>query len=511
MAKNKFFYNSIYRGDAPTPTVDRVTFTSTNTVTGNAGADLEVSITGINRIAGETVYWNITGANESDFTDNKGLANSVVLDGNAQATITKTLDNVNSATGEFNFTLRTGSPNTWSQALHTTANVTIGTTPGIVFSGFDSSGTNSGANVYVYETSGDIIVDSLTAYPGIGFVEVLLVGGGGARGLFMRSNAVGIIDNVGSQGGGGAGEFVQSNTTITSTGTVTTATIGSGGTPSAVQFADGDDTTAFGITAKGGGGGGRSWPLVGTLNPDNITLSQLGYFTGNIHGRPGGSSGGAASEVIVIPIYTRPTDYANTANIWAEDTNGILSPGLGSLNAWSGMIGEVKSNTAVSGLGNDGGQAGGAAYSNLDGSSLGAYDSIFEIKSRTIGPDRLYANLAMWSLGGGGGGGANTSGSAPNVNWRTDQRGGAGGDGYTTTIWTTDGSSQSYAGGGGGGGMTRTRGDYFDMISATFSGPSGIGYNGPGGGGGGNSTAGGNAQDGIVVVRAPSTYKILQV
>ena len=49
------------------------------------------------------------------------------------------------------------------------------------------------------------------------------------------------------------------------------------------------------------------------------------------------------------------------------------------------------------------------------------------------------------------------------------------------------------------------------MISATSSGPSGIGHDGPGGGGGGNSTAGGNAQDGIVVIRAPSTYKILQV
>lgn len=510
MAKNKFFYNSIYRGDAPVATVDPVTFTSTNAVTGTAGADLVVSITGINRIAGEIVYWNITGANETDFSDLKGLANSVVLDGNAQATITKTLDNVNAATGTFNFTLRTGSPNTWSKALHTTASITIGETPGMVFSGFDSSGTNSGANVYVYSNSGDIVVDSLPAFTGIGYVDVLLVGGGGARGSFLRSNVTGIIDNVGSSGGGGAGEFWQTNTTITSTGTATTASIGSGGTAANDSFSNGGNTTAFGLTALGGGGGGRSWPLIATTNPDNTTYSQTGFSTGVIKGKAGGSSGGAASEAWYVPALglTPPTSQTNTVDIWRQDTNNVLGPSSGSLNVWQAAIGEVQSKTASNGLGNDGGQAGGGAYSSSAGGTT-VNNSIFNLASRTTGPDTLYANISMYPMGGGGGGGANVAGGSPAVNWvGGGTKGGAGGNGYTTTKWTTDGSSESYAGGGGGGGTTRSRLDYFSMISGTSNGDNGVGSDGPGGGGNGTNASG---QNGIVVVRAPTTYRILQV
>lgn len=75
-------------------------------------------------------------------------------------------------------------------------------------------------------------------------VELLLVGGGGGGGRFQDAR-------LASAGGGGAGGFIHRTDFELAAGTYAVS-VGAGG----AVAANGDDTTAFGLTAHGGGAGG---------------------------------------------------------------------------------------------------------------------------------------------------------------------------------------------------------------------------------------------------------------
>ena len=107
-----------------------------------------------------------------------------------------------------------------------------------------SGGTEVVAGGYRYHTftsSGTLTVTSP------GDLEVLMVAGGGGGG----SGNVG-LDGAG--GGGGAGGLIQQTVTVTAQAySIVVGNGGAGGSNGAGTA--GDDTTAFGLTADGGGGG----------------------------------------------------------------------------------------------------------------------------------------------------------------------------------------------------------------------------------------------------------------
>ena len=123
------------------------------------------------------------------------------------------------------------------------------------------------ANGFIYHTftsDGNFVVAS-----GNGTVEVLIVGGGGGGSDYNGPGNAG--------GGGGAGGLVHHASLAISTGTYPVV-VGAGGpdnpSPNGANIAaNGEDSTAFGMVAKGGGGAG-------------------GYTSG---GRPGGSGGGGGT------------------------------------------------------------------------------------------------------------------------------------------------------------------------------------------------------------------------
>ena len=135
--------------------------------------------------------------------------------------------------------------------------------------GGNQSGGPSGfpANGFKYHTftsDGDFVVAS-----GNGTVEVLIVGGGGGGSDYNGPGNAG--------GGGGAGGLVHHAALAISSGTYPIV-VGAGGpdnpSPNGEYIAaNGEDSTAFGMVAKGGGGAG-------------------GYTSG---GRPGGSGGGGGT------------------------------------------------------------------------------------------------------------------------------------------------------------------------------------------------------------------------
>lgn len=141
-------------------------------------------------------------------------------------------------------------------------------------------------------------------WPGIGpyIIDYLVIGGGGAGGSGYYAGA----------GGGGAGGVISGNISVTP-GTSYTLVIGAGGSGSYISGGtapNGNNTTAFGQTAIGGGGGGSqgsgganggSGGGVGynAGGPGSGTTGQ-GYAGGtnsfNITGTAGGSGGGGAGH-----------------------------------------------------------------------------------------------------------------------------------------------------------------------------------------------------------------------
>jgi len=233
-----------------------------------------------------------------------------------------------------------------------------------------------------------------------GEVEYLIVAGGGSGG-----NGYG--------GGGGAGGVVSGTTTITPQSY--TITVGNGAPSKVVNDNrvtgdNGENSTAFGLTALGGSGGG------GQSNPSGLN---------------GGSGGGNAGSA-----------------------GGNPGVGLQSASASGGF-----GNNGGAGNGTPGGGGGGAGSAGGDSSGDVAGNGGIGISSLITGPAQFFA---------GGGGGANTSGA---IETQSTSRGlggiGGGGIGQGRSIF--DGTAGAPNTGGGSGGSD---GRYFSP--STFPGGSGI-------------------------------------
>jgi hypothetical protein len=280
--------------------------------------------------------------------------------------------------------------------------------------------------------------------------DVLIIAGGGGGGMDMG-------------GGGGAGGLIYrqgisisagTNAIVVGSGGAGAPAASTGGQPSGHEFTvnatAGEDTTAFGYTADGGGyGGSARW------NGTNNSIS------GSAGGVPssGGSGGGASG-------------YGYTGN--GDNGTNYLAGGA----------------VSTAGQGNAGGQGRVGYYSGGGGGASEAGWHYDISSSYAEGGDGIQINIDgnnyYWA--GGGGGGAYSK-----------DRGGHGGEGGGGggAVGTTTGGSGINAGSAGGGGT-----NYQQTVGAGGD----AGANTGGGGGGGahyNNSAnkGGAGGSGIVIVR----------
>lgn len=255
----------------------------------------------------------------------------------------------------------------------------------------DDSGTPPAFdNMQVFTSDG-----TFTVPEGITEVEVLIVAGGGGGGGSAGAGASGA--------GGGAGGVVYAQN-VQVTDPTYTIVVGAGGASSGVnsdtQGTNGENSSAFGLTALGGGGGGSRNPGDGT-------------------GKDGGSGGGVGSQVSGVQ--------------GAGLQPGSASGGFGSNGGDSGFIGGTGDDNA-SGGGGGAGATGGTGQDNVRSGNGGIGRYYGDIFGTSVGDDGWFA---------GGGGGGNPGGS------RTVGLGGKGGG--------ADGGSNDAAnamdntGGGGGG------------------------------------------------------------
>ena len=251
---------------------------SVTLVSNIAGEDSTQNISGINSVTANSFHGdgsNLTGVGASfgnssvnssgiaTFSQVKTLNGTVSLNKHSVGIGTTTTAGrnagVSTATGALHFNtslkqLEYYGGNKWIQITDSNFTVEGGT-----------QSTFGSYTLFTFTSSGTLIVG------GSDDIDIFLVGGGGQGGLPSGSSNYG--------GGGGAGGLVWvtgykvpagSHSIVVGLGGAKTQT-GSGNR----QGNDGQDSTAFGLTAKGGGGGGGQG---GTAN-----------------GRPGGSGGGAGS------------------------------------------------------------------------------------------------------------------------------------------------------------------------------------------------------------------------
>ena len=274
-----------------------------------------------------------------------------------------------------------------------------------------------------------------------GTIEVLLVGGGGGGGRALGG------------GGGGGGVVHLSKVTVTAN-TSYSIVVGNGG-PSETN---GQNTTAFGATAAGGGtsgthdsGNGISGGSGGGAASNNSRLNQGGETSGNIigannginnvgtiHGKPGGNMTTARTA--------DPTRAAGGGGAGAPglDTNsnvlgdtgqygmgsggeGIINNILGSSYYWGGGGGGSGHSLQFGGWGGRGGGGGGAGSSGQGGGGAGIGGG-FAINSG--------ANGGSGNNASGGAGGANTGGGGGGGNWFYSS-GGSGGSGIVIIRYST--------------------------------------------------------------------------
>ncbi len=277
---------------------------------------------------------------------------------------------------------------------------------------FDASGgtssTYTGYKVATFLSSGTFTPTMA------GTVDVLLVGGGGGGGS-------------GRGGGGGAGGMLY-RTGLSVTAQSYTITIGAGGDGSTQHNSDpptnGGDTTAFSVTAKGGGAGGS-----GVTGTTSISIGQVGGSGG---GTTHGADGPAASNQGTFSGWTSKGNAGGNGNGTDNESAG-----------GGGGAGAVGQDADASGNGGDGG--------------IG-----FQNDYRT-GSNQYYAG------GGGGGFGADvgaTSGNGGNGG------GGNGSAGAATTATGPATAGTANTGGGGGGGVYIT--NFSDANSHGQAGGSGI-------------------------------------
>ena len=267
---------------------------------------------------------------------------------------------------------------------------------GRVLSGYASGGTESvvdGYKIHTFTTSSDFNVVT----PGV--VEYLIIGGGGGGG--------------GTHGGaGGGGGFIQGHALVKSGSH--SIVVGGGGTGSTAQGANGVSSTAFGLTAVGGGGGGRGY---------NSTDSSTGTI--------GGSSGGSGPYVLT------GSDSQDFGKV----------PQKTYANRYQGNAGGGGNNVGGAGHGGGGGGAGGAG-----GAPISGYYSAQGISGAGGSGLVSYITGSLVSYAGGGSGGRWGGSQAINVTGGVGGTSGGGGIGGATGASAQNATAGGINTGGGGGG-----------------------------------------------------------
>ena len=321
--------------------------------------------------------------------------------------------------------------------VYDTHNFNLELTPALSATGGNTVATFGSYKVHTFLDSGTFTVTS-----GQGQVEALLVGGGGTGGARHG-------------GGGGAGGMVEVTNIPVSAGNYPIV-IGNGGptftanTPAPGASANGNNTTAFGNIAYGGGGGG--------------TYSDAGSTTPNAG--TWGSAGGMG--------------YGNDGIV--QPSRGLITTGVGTAY---GTATSPRVQGGVTGTG--GGGAGNNSNAHAGGSGR---------------QNNIDGNNYFYAGGGGGSSWGNSGGS--NFNMRGGIGGGGGGgsaaENWDTSLLTGGGSARN----AGGNGITGTGG------GAGGAGTGGNGGANTGGGGGGSGQNGGfpnyngyggGGGKGIVIVR----------
>ena len=370
----------------PDSGISSVTFTSNIT-----GEDSTQNISGINSVTATTYYGDgsqLTGIDASTLkngSDIKVQANSHgavvtgILTANSLSTTNGTTSinkhsvgigttttagrnaGVSTATGALHFNtslkqLEYYSGNKWIQITDSNFTVEGGT-----------QSTYGSYTLFTFTSSGTLTVG------GSDDIDIFLVGGGGQGGLPSGSSNYG--------GGGGAGGLVWvtgykvpagSHSIVVGLGGAKTQT-GSGNR----QGNDGQDSTAFGLTAKGGGGGGGQG---GTAN-----------------GRPGGSGGGAGGAGF--------SSGASTNGGAGFNMSSLLGTGVGDSGWFAGGGGGTNATTNSGTYAGSNGGLGGGGNSSY-------YNSTFS-------PTPGQANT-------GGGGGAGRNGGYGATNSGDGEAGGSG-------------------------------------------------------------------------------------
>lgn len=266
--------------------------------------------------------------------------------------------------------------------------------------------------IHVFTSSGTFAVTSFGST-----VEALLVGGGGAGGF--------------GHGGGGGGGAVLYHANLAVTATSYSIVIGAGGAQNASNASNnpGANTTAFGVTATGGGCG---------ANEVYDDSSGRGGAGGNGANSGGGSYGNSAAGTATAPTAAGWTVYAGNAG-----ARGYAAVGYNYGCGGGGGAGAaaVQPNNLHGGNGGNGVLIGIDGYNNMWGAGGGG---------------AVYSQGGTYGAGGYGGQGGGGAASIWGEGSLTAGRGGrqaisSGGDGSITDSGA-GGSGGANSGGGGGGG-----------------------------------------------------------
>ena len=254
--------------------------------------------------------------------------------------------------------------------------------------------TTSGAyKIHTFTTSGTFTIAS---NPGSRTFEVLVVAGGGGGG--------------GSHGGGGGGGGgVVSSTGVVAPNGVYTITVGGGGTGGSAPVA-GNDSSALGLTAVGGGRGGQET---------------------NAPGGNGGSGGGGSGDTNA-PYRAAGSGTAGQGYGGGTGNNTIASTyGVGGGGGGAGQVGANATNSG-------GGNGGNGVSSSISGSVVYYAGG---------GGGGGWVGIVNGGIGGLGGGGNTVSGSSGLPGTPNSGGGGAG----------SDASASPRNGGNGGAGIVIIR------------------------------------------------------
>jgi len=303
-----------------------------------------------------------------------------------------------------------------------------------------SGGTITSTDSYTIHTFTTLGTSTFTA-TSTRTVEVLIVGGGGGGG-----------SNLGG-GGGGGGVVYMPAVNITS-GTNYSIVVGDGGNSNT----NGQNSTAFGATAAGGGKGGIYDNVNGTAGgsgggagANNNLLNQGGATSGNslgtnsgfIYGNRGGhiitTRSGDQTRAAGGGGANAPGADTDTRIIGNTDQTGSGSGGVGVVNAilgpsyyWGGGGGGSswgQTGTQTGGWGGLGGGGGGAA------NSFGGTGGILALNNGSTG------SVGQGSTGGAGG--ANTGGGGGGGNW-PNGIGGKGGSGIVVIRYINNSIINTY-------------------------------------------------------------------